>query len=370
MLVLAAGACLAQKTLFTQPVGNDTFKIKADACLWPRYYALGGSFLKESTWTRSDSIFRPEDGTWHKLKVNQDSTWSTERTDNTFNRTYGFVGVTAQFSKYGYLRYYYDLGEINGKPGYDLYAGVACCGFDLRFGQLKLPMGYEVITAPWRVDFIDYTQCAAYRTPTGATRDIGALLAFNHRFFQASVGAINGNGRNKAKDDNPCKDLAFRLIALPLGNQSLVLGGNGYWGNDTAATKVTKRPFQRFAGEVLWTQPSYFVRGEYLYGSDTLGAPARDDTTPAPTKRSIDGFYAAAGYRFRMIQPVVRYEAFRVGKKSTSTVTAGVNGFLFKDMVKPMLDLSLSDESKELPNSEKVTASSWKLTFQLQAAFW
>jgi hypothetical protein len=370
LLALVAATLSAQKTIFSQAVGNDTFRLKVDACLWPRYHVLNGTFLKESTWTRPESSFNSQDSTWHGFRVNQESAFVRERSENTFDRAFGFVGVTAQFSKYAYLRYYYDQGETDGKPAYDLFAGTNWAGFDFRFGQLKLPLGYEVISAPWKVDFVDNALISKYRTPTGATRDIGALLGYTHRFFQASVGVMNGNGRNKAKDDNPFKDLAFRLAGMPLGNQNLVLGLNGYWGNDTAATRDRTRPFGHYGAELLWLQPAYFVRGEYLTGSDTLGAPAASDTTLLPTKRSVRGFYVAGGYRFGMMQPVLRYEDFDLNGKSTSILTAGVNAFLFKDVLKPMLDFSLTREEKENPNKERATASSWKVAFQLQAAFW
>ena len=73
-------------------MARDTFRIKADACLWTRY------FFEQTT----DSL-------------------KAKSYENSFGRSYGFVGVTVQYGKYAYARYYYDLGEINGKPAYDLY---------------------------------------------------------------------------------------------------------------------------------------------------------------------------------------------------------------------------------------------------------
>jgi len=331
MLVLLATSTFAQKTIFSQAVGNDTLKIKADMCLWTRGW-----------WqTTTDSL-------------------NKRTTDNTFGRAYGFVGVTAQFSKYGYLRYYYDQGEISGKPAYDLYAGLTCCNLDFRFGQLKLPAGYDVITAPWRVDFIDNTLQSQNRTPTGLTRDIGALLTYNHKYFQTVLGLVNGNGRNMTKDNNQYKDVAFRLVASPLGNQNLVVGGNLYWGSDTFTGQDHSRPFKRLAGELLWTQPKYFVRGEFLTGQDSTG---KDSTGAATGNREFMAFYAAAGLRVGAIQPVLRYERFTLNDKLTSNLTFGVNYFLFHDMFKPMLDVSLIRDEARKTNSTKVM-------LQIQAAFW
>jgi hypothetical protein len=330
-LVLVATCSFAQRTLFTQPIGSDTLRIKGDACLWTRYYFL----------QTTDSL---------KAKT----------TENTFGRAYGFVGATVQYGKYAYARYYYDLGEINGKPAYDLIAGLACCNFDFRFGQLKPPTGYENMAAPWKVDFIDYTMAAANHTPTGLTRDIGLQVTYNHKYFQPIVALVNGNGRNMTKDNNMFKDVVFRAVVTPLGKPTLYLGGNGYVGNDTFASKGNERPFLRLSGEAGWVESKFFVRGEYLFGKDTMGKP---DTLGRPTARNLNSFYVAAGYRAANVQPVIRFEHFTLNGATTNTEVVGVNYFAFHDMVKPMLDISLINNSAE-------KATTVKAMFQVQAAFW
>lgn len=325
-LLLAVTCSVAQRTLVMQPVGTDTFRIKADACLWTRGWLQ---------WT-TDSL-------------------NARTTEPTFGRAYGFIGATVQYGPHAYARYYYDLGEISGKPAYDLFAALTGYGIDFRFGQLKLPLGYEVMCAPWKTDFIDNSLLASYRTPTTATRDIGAMLTYNHRYAQPSLAILNGNGRNMTKDNNPYKDIVFRLVASPLGNQNLVVGGNLYWGNDTFATSAQPRPFRRFAAELLWTRPNHFLRAELVTGNDSLAT--------GNAERKIFGLYAAAGFRAAGFQPVLRYERFTVNSKLTSTLTFGLNCFIFHDMVKPMLDISLvNDEAKR--------ADFAKVMFQLQTAFW
>jgi hypothetical protein len=332
-LLLVATCSFAQRTLFTQPIGSDTFRIKADACLWTRYYS------QEAT----DSLKAKEYG-------------------NSFGRAYGFIGATVQYGKYAYARYYYDLGEINGKPAYDLIAGLACHNFDFRFGQLKPPTGFENIAAPWKVDFIEYTLASANHTPTGLTRDIGAQLTYNHKYFQPIIALVNGNGRNQTKDNNTSKDLVFRAVVTPLGKPTLYIGGNGYIGNDNDTfAKPHPRPFHRYSAEAGWVESKFFVRTEFLFGSDKLGAPATEDTVP--TDRTLNSFYIAAGYRFGDAQPVARFERFTLDGATTSTAVVGVNYFAFHDMVKPMLNISLTNNS-----SEKVTTV--KAMFQVQAAFW
>jgi hypothetical protein len=329
-LLLVATYSFAQRTLFTLPMGDDTLLIKGDACLWTRGYML-----------MSDSQ-------------------AVKNTEATFARAYGFVGATVQYGKHAYARYYYDLGEVNGKPAYDLIAGLTCCNFDFRFGQLKLPLGYEVICAPWKMDFIENSLAAGYRTPTAATRDIGAMLSYSHRYFQTALAIVNGNGRNNVGDNNPQKDIAFRLVGTPFGKPTLTLGGNLYWGNDINAVKDKPRPFHRMAAEATWLQPSYFARGEFLYGTDTLGAP---DSLGAPTRRNINGFYVAGGFRTGHFQPVLRFERFTLSGNTTSTLAFGVNGFWVNDMIKPMLDVSLIRDG-----GRKIDYA--KVMFQIQAAFW
>jgi hypothetical protein len=330
-LLLVTTCSFAQRTLFTQPIGSDTFRIKADACLWTRYY------FQQTV----DSL-------------------NARSYDNSFGRAYGFIGATVQYGKYAYARYYYDLGDITGKPAYDLIAGLACCSFDFRFGQLKPPTGFENMAAPWKVDFIEYALASANHTPTGLTRDIGLQVTYNHKYFQPIVALVNGNGRNMTKDDNLFKDLVFRAVAYPLGKTSLFIGGNGYLSNDTFATRNTPCRFRRFSGEAGWVEPKFFVRGEYLYGKDTMGAP---DTLGRPTARKLNSFYVAAGFRAANIQPVVRYEQFTLAGNKTTTLAFGANYFAFHDMVKPMLNISLIRDAAKKTDYAKAM-------FQVQAAFW
>jgi hypothetical protein len=324
LLGMIAASAFAQKALFTQPVGNDTFRIKGDACLWAR-----GWYLEENDTTKQ----------------------------STFGRAYGFVGVTVQYGKYAYARYYYDLGEINGKPDYDLYAGVNWKKLDFRFGQLKMPLGYEVITAPWKMDFIENSQLIENRTPTTLTRDIGAYLAYNYKYLQPTISVVNGNGRNNTMDNNLFKDVEFRLPITPLGNPNLTVAANGYLGNDTFASTGHPRPFTRLGAEVLWSQPKYFIRGEYLTGHDSTGP----DSTAA--YRTLSGFYVAGGYRAGMWQPVLRVERLTENGVNTGAITVGVNAFFVSDMFKPMLDITLSNNSETKATTAKVMA-------QIQAAFW
>jgi hypothetical protein len=329
-LLLAATCSFAQRTLFTQPMGDDTFRIKGDACLWTR--------------------------AWYQMS---DSS-ATKKTDHTFGRAYGFIGATVQYGRHAYARYYCDLGEISGKPAYDLLAGLTCHGFDFRLGQLKPPTGYENSVAPWKQDFIEYTLGAANRTPTGATRDIGVQLSYTHKYFQPIVAVVNGNGRNMTRDNNLYKDIVFRAVAFPLGRPALFVGGNGYVGNDTFATKDSPRSFRRYSGELGWVEPKFFVRGEYLMGEDKLGAL---DTLGRPTTRNLNSFYVAAGFRAGNVQPVLRFEQFTLSGNTTTTLAFGANYFAFSDMVKPMLDISLIRDGARKTDYAKVM-------FQLQAAFW
>lgn len=330
---LLVTVALAQRTIFTQPVGDDTLRIKADACLWTRWWL-----------TSTDS-------------------GETKSLSSTFGQANGFLGATVQYGKYVYARYYYDLGAIDGKPAYDLIAGVTAWNLDFRFGQLKLPLGYEVICAPWKADFVDGTLLAKNRTATGSTRDIGALLSYGHPYFQAAIGVVNGNGRNVACDNNSLLDAALRLAGCPLGNPSLLLGGNLYYGNDIFSRKDDRRPFIRIGAEGSWIQPTYFARGEFLWGKDTLGKDTIIGELLVPTRRVAQGYTIAAGARFGRWQPVARYESFGFNGEGTTTITAGVNAFFVHDMLKPMLNVSYIDDKVKRTRTIKPA-------FLLQAAFW
>jgi len=317
---------LAQRTVYQLPAAGDTLYFKADVCLWGRAHAL------------QETDYMP---------------WTpATRSENSFDRAIGYTGVSLQFGQYLQSRVMFDVGDITGRPIHDLFAAASWRGLDLRVGQFKPPTGYENLTAHWRVDFVDGTMLSGLRTPTGMTRDIGAQLAYNHEWFQTALAVLNGNGRNQPKDNNRFKDVAYRLIATPLGNTSpLFLGGNLYLGSDTLARDTANEPFRRFAGEFGWVNPGYFVRAEFMKGSDAAGG--------------VNGMYVAAGFRVRDIQPVVRFERVVAERPNlaVSVLTIGLNGFFVQDRVKPMLDFSwASDKVKEI--------ETFKLALQLQVAFW
>jgi hypothetical protein len=312
--------------MYQLPAAGDTLYFKADVCLWGRAH-----FLQQTDympWTPATSA------------------------ENSFDRAVGYTGVTLQFGQYLQSRVMFDVGDISGKPIHDLYAAADWRGLALRVGQFKPPTGYENLTDDWQLDFGEKTLLSGLRTPTGAIRDVGAQLAYNHERFQAALAVLNGNGRNQLKDNNRFKDAACRLIATPLGNASpLFLGGNLYLGSDTLARDTANKSFRRFAGEFGWVKPEYFVRAEFMKGSDAAGG--------------VNGVYVVAGFRVRNIQPVVRFERVVAERPNlaVNVLTIGLNGFFVQDMVKPMLDFSwTSDKVKEI--------ETLKLAFQLQVAFW
>jgi hypothetical protein len=310
----------AQRTVARIPVAGDSLLLKLDACLQPQIYY------------------------WHQADYMGMTPKVTEEFG--FSRVTSLAGLTTEFTRHFSARFYGDLGDITGKPVLDLYARARAKGLSLQLGQFRPPLSSEILTQPWNVDFIDYSLIARTSTPTGDFRDVGAQLAYRRRNFLADLAAVNGNGR-QLRDNNQFKDIIGRIVATPCGNIGPYLGGHVYLGSDTTARDSLNRPFRRYSGELGLNTHSMFLRAELVKGTST------------------NGFNTALGFRTGNIQPVVRFERLvdETPNLPISTLTFGLNGFFVDDMVKPMLDFSwTSDKVRE--------QETFKLSFQLQAAFW
>ena len=319
-ICLLSSPALAQRTVARIPIAGDSLRLKLDACLQPQVY-----YSHQANYMGMTPKVAEEFG---------------------FSRVTSLTGLTAELTRHFSARFYGDLGDIKGKPVLDLYARARARGLSLQFGQFRPPLSSEILTQPWNADFIDYSLIARTSTPTGDFRDIGAQLACRRESFLAAVAAVNGNGR-QIRDDNRFKDVIGRIVATPFGSIGPYLGGHVYLGSDTAARDSLNRPFRRYSGELGWNARSMFVRVELVKGTGT------------------NGFNTALGFRTGNVQPVVRFERLvdEVPNLPVNILTFGLNGFFADDAVKPMLDFSwTSDKVRE--------QETFKLTFQLQAAFW
>lgn len=306
---------IAISSILAQEVTIAKGKLSFDACVWGKYYSLN----KDSTGIKSN--------------------------ENSFARVVGFLGITGIITDYAKVRFYYDMGDILGTPAYDIFMCLTRRSYELRIGQFKPPTGNENLIPPPKLDFIDYTTLSKHRTSTGATRDIGLQLSTKQKFFECALAVINGNGKNQLKDNNNNQDLSGRLVFTPDQKLGLNFGGNIYWGKvgpDTALTKA-----QRFGAELGFVHTPVFLKSEFALIKDS-------------TKNS-NGFYVAAGYRYKNLQPVVRFERYTSGK-SLIAITGGFNWFIKEENIKPMLNYTYTDDKITGIKSHKVSA-------QLQFSF-
>jgi hypothetical protein len=305
---------IAISSVLAQEVTIAKGKLSFDACVLGKYYFLSTS-----------------------------NTSNIKNDTNSYARLFGFLGITGNITDYARVRFYYDMGDITGKPAYDLFMCLTKNSYELRVGQFKPPTGIEVLTAPPKLDFIDYTTLSKHRTSTGSTRDIGIQLYAKPKFFEVAFAVTNGNGRNQLKDDNAWKDLSSRIICTPDQQLGLFFGGNIYWGK--AGPDDTLK--QRFGAELAFVHKPVFLKSEFAF--------IKDDTT------NNNGFYMAAGYRYHNLQPVIRIERYSSGN-SLIALTGGVNWFIKEDNIKPMLNYTYTDD--------KITGSkSHKVSAQLQLSF-
>jgi len=302
-------------SVLAQEVTIAKGKLSFDACVWGKYYSLN----KDSTGIKSN--------------------------ENSFARVVGFLGITGIITDYARVRFFYDMGDILGTPAYDIFMCLTRRSYELRIGQFKPPTGNENLIPPPKLDFIDYTTLSKHRTSTGATRDIGLQLSTKQKFFECALAVINGNGKNQLKDNNNNQDLSGRLVFTPDQKLGLTFGGNIYWGKNGPETLLVDA--QRFGGELAVVHNPFFVKSEF--------ALIKDGST------NSNGFYVAVGYRYKNMQPVVRFERYS-SSKSLMAITGGFNWFIKEENIKPMLNYTYTDD--------KITGlKSHKISVQLQLSF-
>lgn len=163
--------------------------------------------------------------------------------------------------------------------------------FRLRAGQFKVPFSYEELFSDNNIDFVERS-VADNLTPT---RDLGAML--HGSLFGGAIGyaggIFNGSGQNRA-DTNNSKDLAARLVVLPLkwaglsGLGTLHLGADLTWGEETQSNNTTSQSLQgqtegkfiffpstqtrgdrmRYSGEAAYYIGPFTLYGEYIQSQE------------------------------------------------------------------------------------------------------
>ncbi|MBI2903319.1 MAG: hypothetical protein HYY12_07010 [Candidatus Methylomirabilis oxyfera] len=167
----------------------------------------------------------------------------------------------------------------------------------LRAGQFKVPFSYEELFSDNTIDFVERS-VADNLTPS---RDLGAMLhgsLFGGVVYYAG-GIFNGSGQNTA-DTNDSKDLAGRLVVLPLKLAGLSelgtlhLGADVAWGDEDRGQSLrgrtdgqfvyfnrinTRGDRVRYSGEVAYYTGPFTLYGEYIESQEErkgLGAGGRD----------------------------------------------------------------------------------------------
>lgn len=303
-------------TSLAQEVTIAKGKLSFDACVWGRYYFLA------------------TDSANHKTN------------ENSFTRLFGFLGITGTIADYAKVRFYYDMGDTAGTPTYDIYISFSTQGYELRIGQFKPPTGIENLTPPPKLDFIDYTTInSKHRTATGQTRDIGLQFSARKHIFDGAIAIINGNGRNRAKDNNQWKDIVARMVFIPNQKLGLTFGGNIYLGKVGPDTDLKKA--NRFGAELALVNKPIFVKSEFVVIQDS--------------NLTNNGFYFAAGYRYQDFQPVARCEIYPLCN-SLVALTGGINWFIKEENIKTMLNYNYTKDKNKNWQSHKISA-------QLQISF-
>jgi len=252
-----------------------------------------------------------------------------------------------------------------------------CNEFAIQLGQFKTPFTLESPINPVNLEIFDYGESVKYLGGYddvcgvgGLGRDIGLMASGSlfpvqgeegvlYNIVDYAVGVFNGNGPvstdNKGKDDNNRKDLVGRLN-VHLGMKALTLSGSYYYGQYSNGYSQGAR--NRWAGGVQYDDGNIIIRSEYIGGATSWQDYNANHQSGIEEIYEIykynDGFYAVAGYNFRLgkdksqvLMPVLRYENFitktdeeQSESEATNWYTIGVNYWPLKS-VNFKLDYSL-----------------------------
>ena len=229
-----------------------------------------------------------------------------------------------------------------------------CDAFVIQAGQMKIPLTLENQFNPaFDCEIIDYgngiKQLTGYEggvTGIGALgRDIG--IQANGGLFKIKksaddslylieykAGIFNGNGINN-KDNNNTKDVIGRIDFHPWIKELTITASyqNGMYNNPKYADSL-RGVNNRWSAGIQYKSDRIIVRSEYI-GGETGRMDNTDKLNPVNKPFNSNGFYAVAGYWFKLgkegeqkLMPVVRYERLEkdetVKKGATTYYTAGV----------------------------------------------
>lgn len=188
--------------------------------------------------------------------------------------------------------------DLSDKPKLiDAYGEIKLADyFMITAGQFKIPFSLENLTSSNKLEMIDRSQAVEALVARGKDvignqngRDIGIQVSGtfikvnNVPVVEYRLGVFNGSGINVADTANEIKDVAFRLVFIPV--TGLSIGGGYYSGFDKAIKPDVNGLSQarnRLGVELSYVKARFSLKGEYIKGKD------------GKTDRA--GWYAQAGY--------------------------------------------------------------------------
>jgi hypothetical protein len=209
-------------------------------------------------------------------------------------------------------------------------------------------MGLEAIVLPREEKVIGQSVVSIWRKP-GDPWDIGLMASFEGDRFSVAGVCINGNGRNKASDDNDWKDVCGRVVFRPLADDRFVVACRGYYGK----IGMDRVPFWNVAGEFMLDRASFLVVGEVQH---------------AMGRSPKDACYVQVSYgRFRLLEPVIRFHTELLAADNYGFGgTGGLNFRVLGDHLKVMLGYDYWCRRSSKPSER---SSEQEILLRLQAAF-
>lgn len=182
-------------------------------------------------------------------------------------------------------------------------------------GQQKTPVTEEGYRSSSKVDMVERSIIG--RT-YGDKRDIGALLADSHDYFDYTVGIFNGSGLNRP-DENNEKSVAGHFIVKPV--KEFALGAFGQVGS----TGTEEDDQDRWGFDTQFEKSVFSIKSEYARGKDV--------TTDS------HGFYVQPGvFLAENVQAVARYDWFDPNEDQSDDtikeISGDINYFIYKHNAK------------------------------------
>jgi hypothetical protein len=223
-------------------------------------------------------------------------------------------------------------------------------GFGLRAGQFVAPVGFEALTDPKALRFIEYSLVKNAWKPLDP-RDVGLMGTYKNAFAELAVAVVNGNGRGGwLQDDNKWKDVCGQVVFKSFDGLGVLLALRAYYGR----TGTEGSDFTNYALELDARRGPLEARCEL------------QNAVIGPT--TFTSFYAQASHRLlAALEPVARFQmSFGTGSVRNIGITGGLNSPIRGDDLKVMIDYDY--RRQDAPGIES-DFTVHQILLQLQTAF-